>query len=262
MLRRLLALVLAVLVLAPPVVGATQDGERQQAWEWPQQQWLRLTQAPPAEVAPRGTAPREAPEGPLAVVVRAGPRSTGAVALTFDDGYDIEVCERIATALRLHDATGTFFVNGMHLLARPERWQRILEGMAVGNHTRSHPNLKLEAHPVIRRQILHNEAIHEHVLGRPMLKLLRPPYGVYSDRIRRIAEELDYRIVMWSVDTEDWKPSSSARRIVRRAIGAPSGSIILMHCSRNATARAMPRIIRHYQRRGIELVGLEQVIGP
>jgi peptidoglycan/xylan/chitin deacetylase (PgdA/CDA1 family) len=197
----------------------------------------------------------------LARVVRSGPRSSGAVALTFDDGYDRAVCAHIADTLREHGAVGTFFVNGMHLQGHPQRWREILEGMQVGNHTRSHHDLMREPHPVVIHQIMHNEAIHERVLGRPMSKLLRPPYGAYGERIQAIAAQLGYeQLVLWSVDTDDWMRSTSKREIVRRATRAGPGSIILMHCSRAATARALPAIIRHYQSRGITLAGLDEVL--
>ncbi len=202
------------------------------------------------------------PRPPGARIVRAGPRASGAVALTFDDGFNHRACARIADTLRARKAVGTFFINGNLLKAEPGRWRRILRGMEVGNHTRSHYDLTREPHPVVRKQIRENEAIHEQVLGTEMLKVLRPPYGRYGARIGRIAYGLgNEHVAMWNVDTGDWRPGTKPRRVYRRAIGARPGSIILMHCSRNATAKALPAIIRHYRSRGIELVGLSEVLG-
>ncbi len=76
-----------------------------------------------------------------AVVVRSGPRSSGGVALTFDDGWGASSCESIAKTLRSMDATGTFFINGSHLQSDPKRWRRILKGLPVANHTRAHYDL-------------------------------------------------------------------------------------------------------------------------
>ena len=50
------------------------------------------------------------PPAPTARVVRSGPRSSGAVALTFDDGHNIRACARIADTLRERGAVGTFFI--------------------------------------------------------------------------------------------------------------------------------------------------------
>ena len=212
--------------------------------------------------APWTTGPESGPTEPAAAkVVRRGRPATRAVALTFDDGYNTRACARIGNILRRSGAVGTFFINGQWIKKRPQRWRAILEGMEVANHTRSHPDLTREPHPVIKGQIRTNEWIHEQALGRPMLKVLRPPYGAHGVRVGRIAAQLGYEhIAMWNVDTGDWRPNATAKRIIRRAVDAPPGSIVLMHCARDATARALPAIIGHYQRRGIELAGLSTVL--
>lgn len=195
-------------------------------------------------------------------LVRSGPRSSGAVALTFDDGYGRSACARIAAILRARKAKGTFFINGIHLKRAPAQWRRILQGQPVGNHTRTHPWLTRLSDSRVRRQIQTNEWIHERILGRPMLKVLRPPYAAQDGRVRGIAGSLGYRrTVLWSRDTRDWSPSATVGSIVASATGAPPGSIILMHCARQMTVEALPAIIRHYRRRGIELRGLKAVLG-
>ena len=251
-----LALVMAALASLTPVVAAQNETDGR-TFAWPIAEWLARSGEAHSDVQDQSAAS----DLPMAAVIRSGPRSSGAVALTFDDGFNSAACRSIADTLRRNDAVGTFFINGMHLLSEPTKWRNILQGMPVGNHTRSHRDLTGEPHPVVKKQILENERIHEEVLGRPMLKVLRPPYGAYGDRVRIIAKQLGYdRLAMWNVDTQDWKPGTSARAIVRRAARAPAGSIILMHCSRGATAKAMPKIVRRYQARGIKLEGLETVM--
>ena len=196
-----------------------------------------------------------------AKIIRSGPRSSGAVALTFDDGYNAAACGSIARTLRTHDAKGTFFVNGNHLKLQPAKWRRILKGMPVGNHTRSHRDLRLASARVVKKQIRENEALHERILGRPMLKVLRPPYGAHDRRVRLLAGQLGYKhTVLWSHDTLDWRASATVASIISRATNARPGSIILMHCARSATARALPAIIRHYKARGVKLVGLGRLL--
>jgi peptidoglycan/xylan/chitin deacetylase (PgdA/CDA1 family) len=197
-----------------------------------------------------------------AKVVKSGPRSSGAVALTFDDGWNRSACSRIADTLRIHRVTGTFFINGRELKKAPAKWRRILEGMPFGNHTRTHRNLVRQPNSVVRKQILSNEALHERVLGRPMSKLFRPPYGAHDKRVRRIAGELGYRYtVLWNVQPHDWTSSTTRRQLVARATGARPGSIILLHCRYGSTPRALPEIIRHYKARGIRMIGLDELLG-
>lgn len=248
-----LCLLLAAVLAASSGGGVFAQGQAEtETFDWPLQEWARES----AESEKSRSGSLES-----AVVVRKGPRSSGAVALTFDDGYNGRACASIANTLRKHDAVGTFFINGEWVKRQPSRWRRILEGMEVANHTRTHPRLTSVPHPVVINQIRSSEWIHEQVLGRPMLKVLRPPYGAYGERIGRIAKQLGYeQVVLWNVDTGDWRPKAKPRRIVQRATGAAPGSIILMHCARDATAKALPRIVRHYQRRGIAVAGLSEVL--
>jgi peptidoglycan/xylan/chitin deacetylase (PgdA/CDA1 family) len=181
----------------------------------------------------------------------------GAIALTFDDGWGEASCECITHTLRESRVQATFFINGVHLKARPAFWRRILRGFAVGNHTASHLNLVEQPGDVVRRQLRRDEAIHERILGRPMLKVFRPPYGAQDARVRRIAGSLGYRYtVLWSRSAADTSPAATVSSIVRHTTGAAPGAIILMHCARGVTADALPIVVRHYKRRGIKMVDL------
>jgi peptidoglycan/xylan/chitin deacetylase (PgdA/CDA1 family) len=252
----MVALLLSLLLLGTGPGVFAQGQPSAEVFGWPLEEWQQQVEASMSDSEP----PRSKML-PSAMVVRKGPASSGAVALTFDDGYDAKACASIAETLRRYGAVGTFFINGQWLTREPERWRRILEGMEVANHTRSHPRLTQAPHPVVINQIRTNEWIHERVLGRQMVKALRPPYGAHGERVGRIAKSLGYDyLVMWNVDTGDWKPRAKAKRIVRAATGAAPGSIILMHCAREATAKALPSIVRHYQRRGIEVAGLSRVL--
>ena len=199
-------------------------------------------------------------EAASAKVVHHGPRTSGGVALTFDDGWGQESCEQISQTLRRMNATATFFINGVHLRAEPKRWRRILKDFPVANHTRSHPFLTRVSKTKIRTQLRTNQWIHQEVLGRPMLKLLRPPYGAYDSRVLKVAARWGYKkVVLWSHSAADTSPRATVSSIIRHTTGAPRGSIILMHCARGITAQALPAIIRHYKRRGIRLIGLDEM---
>ncbi len=203
-----------------------------------------------------GSVPAEA-----ASVVTAGWSGRREVALTFDDGWDRGACASITDTLRRYNVVGTFFINGLYVAGAPAQWRRILRGMPVGNHTRAHVDLSRLSSSSIRHQIASNERLLERVLGRPMKKLLRPPYGAYDSRVRSVARSLGYRrIVLWSIDTNDWVSGTSSATIAARATAGGPGSIILMHCGPSATARALPSIIRSYKARGYRLVGVGQLL--
>ena len=214
------ALLASVLLIASGAGVFAQGQPEDELFGWPLEEWQQQVEERMA-----GSEPPRSKTLPSAMVVRKGPAASGAVALTFDDGYNAKACASIADTLRRYGAVGTFFVNGQWLTREPNRWRRILEGMEVANHTRSHPRLTQEPHPVVLNQIRTNEWIHEQVLGRPMLKALRPPYGAYGERVGRIAKSLGYdHIVMWNCRhrrLEAQRPSPSAscvqRPVQRRA---------------------------------------------
>ena len=200
-------------------------------------------------------------EAAPAKVVFSGPSSSNAVALTFDDGWGIVQCRRIGDTLRANKVKATFFINAIYLSKQPARWRSILRGMPVGNHTRSHLDLTELTAKTIAKEIRYNEALHEKILGRRMLKLLRPPYGAYNQRVRRVAGRLGYqRLIIWNRSAADTSSAATTRSIIRRTTGAAPGAIILMHCGSAATAAALPSIIRHYKRRGIRMTGLDTML--
>jgi peptidoglycan-N-acetylglucosamine deacetylase len=193
-------------------------------------------------------------------VVRNGPRTAKVVALTFDDGWNQAGCRSIANTLRSYGVKGTFFINGVHLQNAPAAWRSILRGFPVANHTRSHPWLTRISEASIRRQIRTNEGIHRRVLGRSMLKILRPPYGAYDQRVLRIAGELGYRrTLLWDVSSGDTDRGASVSSVVRNATRGRSGSVVLLHCGPSVTPAALPAIIRSYKSRGFKLVGLDRL---
>ncbi len=78
--------------------------------------------------------------------------------------------------------------------------------------------------------------------------------------MRKVASRWGYdRIVLWTRTAADTSPKATVSSIIGHTIGAPRGSIILMHCAHDVTAKALPAIIRHYQRRGIRLIGLDEM---
>lgn len=183
------------------------------------------------------------------------------VALTFDDGPSPTVTLRIARTLRRMGAKGTFFVVGTMVERYPDVVRKLAAmGMAVGNHSMSHPY----RHPFSRlpmdeqeRQIREGTRLLEKLGIEPTL--FRPPGGAWSPRTLEAATRHDQRIVLWSVDSMDWsglRPRDIARRVLR---DVRPGSIVLLHDgggNRKATLQALPRIIRGLRRMNLRPVAL------
>ena len=107
---------------------------------------------------------------------------------------------RSPNTLRRKRAAATFFINGSVMRQAPARWRSILAGFPVANHSYSHADLALLSQAAIRSEVAGDEARIEAILRRPMLRLLRPPYGAYDADVLAVAGALGYRLVLWDVD--------------------------------------------------------------
>ena len=88
--------------------------------------------------------------------------------------------------------------------------------------------------------------------------LFRPPGGSYSPEVIDLAKELGMRVVLWSVDPQDWRNGITAKQIVKTVLSnVRPGSIVLMHDGgghQSATIRALPKIIRGIRKKHLKLV--------
>ena len=184
-----------------------------------------------------------------------------AVALTFDDGPSPRYTPRILRILRQRGVPATFFVVGYLAERYPDVIEQVVEsGMSLGNHSMRHPAARpfadLPPHQ-IRAEIERGHRVLAE-LGVESAGF-RPPGGSWSAAVLDIAAAAGERIILWSVDAEDFaglSPRVLARRVVREA---GPGSVILLHDgggNRAATAKALPRIINGLRHKGLAFESL------
>lgn len=185
------------------------------------------------------------------------------IALTFDDGPSPFTHKIISTLRRMH-AGATFFQVGHALDSfgrQPIGASERRHGFTVGTHTQTHPDLGRLPAAAQQEEILAGaRALTRH--GLPFPRLFRPPYDSYNADTLDVLRRLHMRIVLQSLDTQDWLRKK--REIVQRALaGARPGAIILMHDGggdRSETVAALPAIIRELRRRGYRLVNVPTLI--
>jgi peptidoglycan-N-acetylglucosamine deacetylase len=156
------------------------------------------------------------------------------LALTFDDGPNDPYTLHLLDVLARHDVKATFFLIGKHVRQRPEIARRLVAaGHEIGNHTFSHPNLAITSAAQTRRELLDCESALADA-GVPLTpvngrKLFRPPFGGRRPVTLRIARELGYEPIMWSVWCFDWRPTT-ANKVVHHALTRiTGGDVIVLH---------------------------------
>jgi peptidoglycan/xylan/chitin deacetylase (PgdA/CDA1 family) len=139
------------------------------------------------------------------------------IALTYDDGPNDMVTERLLEVLAHHDVCATFFLIGRYVRQRPQIVRAIAAGgHVIGNHTMTHPWLAWQSATRIREELAGCNAVLEDTLGNPV-RYFRPPHGARRPAVLRIARELGLAPVQWNILPKDWKPIG-AQEIAARTI--------------------------------------------
>lgn len=192
-----------------------------------------------------------------------GSRDHRRVALTFDDGPDPIRTPALLDALAEVEAPATFFVVGNRVDASRELTARIArEGHELGNHTYSHPYLPLARSKRVAHELATTDAAIERATG-IVPTLARPPYGGRSPRNVRVFDRAGKRLVLWDVNSFDWK-GLTAEAIVERVLARTRpGSIILLHEARDGgevTIDAVRLLVPALRSRGYELSTVSGVL--
>jgi peptidoglycan-N-acetylglucosamine deacetylase len=144
-------------------------------------------------------------------------RDRNEIALTYDDGPNDIVTERLLEILAQHNVRATFFLIGRYVRQRPQIARAIAaSGHLVGNHTMTHPWLAWQTTARVRREIADCNAILEDTLGLPV-RYFRAPHGARRPVVLRIARSLGLTPVQWNVIAKDWLPIG-AEAIAARAV--------------------------------------------
>jgi peptidoglycan/xylan/chitin deacetylase (PgdA/CDA1 family) len=147
------------------------------------------------------------------------PRNPNEIALTYDDGPNDVVTERLLDLLARHHVRATFFLIGRYVRQRPQIVRAIASsGHVVGNHSMTHPWLAWQSSARIREELAGCNAIIEDTLSAPV-RYFRPPHGARRPAVLRIARELGLTPVQWNILPGDWKPIG-AEAIADRTIRA------------------------------------------
>ena len=178
------------------------------------------------------------------------------VAITFDDGPNAKHTNRILDALQFYNARATFFVLGSLAENNPDILRKMKDmGCQIGNHTYNHPQLTNISSQKVSSQLNSTSDIIANITGvRPTV--VRPPYGAYNKTVSSVA---GVPLILWSIDTLDWK-SRNANSVINAVMPKiQDGDIVLMHDIYESTATAAESIIPALIEKGFQLVTVDEL---
>ena len=218
--------------------------------------------SPSSSTVATSTSPTGSETVTAAPIVRTGPKDKKWIALTFDDNYQGSNATKTIAVLKRYEVPATFFVIGHYVDLGPKLAKEIAAaGFEVGDHTRSHANCAELSARALRIEIGNGTDHYSELTGAPTVALFRPPGGFVDEETCQIAAEKGFKyVVMWDIDTNDWRGRSAAQ-ITETVMGnAHNGAIVLMHMAGKHTAEALPGIITRLRDAGYELVPLTKML--
>ena len=127
--------------------------------------------------------------------------------------------------------------------------------MEIGNHTYNHLLLTKYSKDKIEEEINKtNNLIFDITNSYPTL--LRTSYGSVN---RKIKEVSNMPIIIWNIDTLDWKYKSSDRIAYKILNKVKDGDIVLMHDIYKATLNSLEIIIPELLERGFQIVSVSEL---
>lgn len=168
------------------------------------------------------------------------------IALTFDDGPHGTLTPMLLTALQGLDAKVTFFIMGVKVVKHEAILRRAAaEGHEIANHVWNHPVLtKISYDEVYNQLVTTNEAIRSVLNVVP--SIMRPPYGNTNAKLNEfIQNKGNLSVIMWSLDTLDWKRPNPQKIVDLVLTKAKAGDIILCHDIHPGTIQVRKYLSEH-----------------
>lgn len=129
----------------------------------------------------------------------------------------------------------------------------------IGNHGYNHVDYSNLSYEKNKEEISRANKVIKDIIGlKPVF--FGPPSGAYNENTLKAAKDLDMAVIMWSVDTIDWRNDSTKELIVKRVIDkVQNSSIVLMHPTEN-TVKALPEIIEYLFKNNYKIGTISDVI--
>lgn len=186
------------------------------------------------------------------------------VYLTFDCGYEAGCTASILDVLKAHNAPAAFFVVGNYITSQPDLVRRMAsEGHTVGNHTWSHPNMSvIYDKAAFSQQLQQVRDAYRECTGEDMPLYYRPPQGVYSQDNLKLAQELGYKTVFWSLAYVDWKQDDqpteeyAMEKLTQRI---HDGAVVLLHNTSTTNAAILDRLLTRWEEMGYRFGTLDEL---
>lgn len=184
--------------------------------------------------------------------------------LTFDSGYENGSTAKILDTLKKHEVKAAFFLVGHYIEKNADLVRRMVEeGHIVGNHTMHHPDMsKLTEKAAFSKELQDLENLFKETTGQDLPKFYRPPQGNYSESNLKMAKELGYKTVFWSLAYVDWHNDAQptkAQAFEKLLPRTHPGAVVLLHSTSQTNAEILDELLTKWKEEGYTFGTLEDL---
>jgi peptidoglycan/xylan/chitin deacetylase (PgdA/CDA1 family) len=187
-------------------------------------------------------------------------------AWTIDDGASGPAVRSYLNLAENSDNHLTLFVTSYYSSWRENSKQisRLLSQgkIQLGNHTLSHKDLTTLTSAEIKKQLYGCHLFMLQEFGYDARPYFRPPYGSSNAKVRAVAADLGYTVpTMWygSFGDSSGTPEGRVVQLASKWIG--DGRIVIDHCNRLKSQKALNQIQGIIKSRGLKSVTLTEAFG-
>ena len=193
-----------------------------------------------------------------------GDTSEKVLYLTFDAGYENGCTEKILDTLKKHEVPAAFFLVGNYIEKNADLVRRMTEeGHIVANHTMHHYDMsKLTDQAAFAKELQDLEALYKETTGQEMRKFYRPPQGIYSEENLKMAKDLGYKTVFWSLAYVDWNNDSQPTKEEAFSKLLPRthcGAVVLLHSTSQTNAEILDELLTKWKEQGYRFARIEEL---
>lgn len=193
-----------------------------------------------------------------------GDTSEKVLYLTFDAGYENGCTAKILDILKKQEVPAAFFLVGNYIEKNADLVRRMVEeGHTVANHTMHHYDMSRISDPAAFQKELEDlETLYTSVTGEQMKKYYRPPQGIYSEKNLKMAKDLGYKTVFWSLAYVDWNNDSQPTKEQAFSKLIPrihNGAVILLHSTSQTNAAILDELLTQYKNMGYRFAELDDL---
>ena len=154
----------------------------------------------------------------------------------------------------------SFFLTGRWAEINPDIVKTIQNyNHEIGNHGYNHLDYSKFSYEQNKDEISRTNDVINKITGITP-KYFGPPSGAYNENTVKAAKDLNTKVIMWSVDTIDWRKDSTKDLIVKRVTSKiHESAIVLMHPTAE-TVKALPEIINYLFKNGYKIGTISDIL--